>query len=76
MTRALPSGLLFDVHVCTARPRSRGDLPQGFCTPRHHNPTFERKFDFLELFRLLIIESVSTKRNFEDNFSAKIEVSG
>ena len=35
MTRALPSGLGFEVHVCTAR-----------------------------------------KQNFEDNFSAKIEVSG
>ena len=27
-----------------------------FCTLRHHNPTFEKKYDFLELFRLLIIE--------------------
>ena len=30
--------------------------------------------DFLELFCLLVIEFYFKKRNFEDNFSAKIEV--
>ena len=32
-----------------------------FCTLKHHNPTFEKKYDFLELFCLLIIESISKK---------------
>ena len=36
---------------------------------------FEKKYDFLELFCLLIIEFFSKKHNFEDNFSAKIEES-
>ena len=39
-----------------------------------HNPTFKKKNHFLELFCLLIIEFYFKKRNFEDNFSAKIEV--
>ena len=47
-----------------------------FFTLKHHNPTFEKKDDFLELllidYRILLIK----KRNFEVNFSAKIEVSG
>ena len=47
-----------------------------FSTLKHHNPTFEKKDDFLELllidYRILLIK----KRNFEVNFSAKIEVSG
>ena len=52
------------------------DLSQGFlCTLRYHNPMFERKYDFLELFCLLIIEFYFfLKCNFEDTFSAKIEV--
>ena len=37
---------------------------------------FEKKFDFLELFCLLIMEFYFKKGNFEDNFSAKIKVSG
>ena len=37
---------------------------------------FEEKYDYLELFCLLIIEFYFKKRNFEDSFSAKIEVSG
>ena len=44
-----------------------------------HNPTFEKKYDFLELFCLVIIEfyfKKFKKRHFEDNFWAKIEVSG
>ena len=68
VTRALPSGLRFEFHVCTARLVS--DLLQG-------NPTFETKFDFLQLFCLLIIKFYFSKKcNFEDNFSAKIEQSG
>ena len=35
-----------------------------------------KKYDFLELFCSLIIEFYFKKRNFEDNFSAKVEVSG
>ena len=35
---------------------------------------FEKKYDFFELFWLLIIEFYFKKRNFKDNFSAKIEV--
>ena len=42
-----------------------------FCTLKHHNPTFEKKYNFLELFCLVIIEF-----SFEDNLSAKIAVSG
>ena len=37
---------------------------------------FEKKYDYLELFCSLIIEFYFKKRNFEDKFSAKIEVSG
>ena len=76
VTRALPSGLRFEVYVCAARPRSRGKwfTARFFCTPRQHNPTFEKKYNFLELFCLLVIEFYFKKRNFEDNFSAKIEV--
>ena len=73
VTRALPSGLRFEVHVCTARPRSRDQMftARFFCTLKHHNPTFEKKYNFLELFCIVIIEF-----SFEDNFSAKIAVSG
>ena len=78
VTRALPSGLRFEVHVCTARPRFRGKwfTASFFCALKHLNPTFENKYDFLELFCLSIIEFYFKKRNFDDNFSAKIEVSG
>ena len=37
---------------------------------------FEKKYDYLELFCLLIIEFYFKKRNFEESFSAKIEVNG
>ena len=37
---------------------------------------FEKKYDFLELFCLLIIQFYFKKRNFEDKFSAKIEARG
>ena len=50
------------------------DLPQGFFTLKPHNPTIKKKNHLLELFCLLIIEFYFKKRNFEDNFSAKIEV--
>ena len=33
---------------------------------------FEKKYNLLELFCLLIIEFYFKKRNFEDNFSSKI----
>ena len=58
VTRALPSGLRSEVHVCTARPRSRDQMftARFFCTLKHHNPTFEKKYNFLELFCLVIIE--------------------
>ena len=36
---------------------------------------FEKKYNLLELFCLLIIEFYFKKPNFEDNFSSKIEVS-
>ena len=49
---------------------------KGFCILKHHNPTFEKKYDLLELFCLLIIEFYFKKRNLEDNFWAKVEVSG
>ena len=78
VTRALPSGLRFEVHVCTARPRSRGEwiYRRVFCTLKRHNPKFEKKYDFLKLFCLLTIELYFLKCNFEDNFSVNIEVSG
>ena len=38
------------------RPRSRGKWFRFFCNLKHHNPTFEKKYDFLELFCSLIIE--------------------
>ena len=56
--RALLSGLRFEVHVCTARPRSRG------------------KWYTAKFFDYRISNSISKKSNFENNFSAKIVVSG
>ena len=50
------------------------DLLQGFLHPKTSNPTFVKEYDFLELFRLLTIEFYLKKRNFEDNFSVKIDV--
>ena len=48
-----------------------------FCTFKHHNPTFEKKYDYLQLFCLLITKFYfKKKRNLEHSFSAKIEVSG
>ena len=78
VTRALPLGLRFDVHVCTARPRSGGKrLPQGLLHPKtSQSHVWEER----RLFRtLLLIDNwilFFKNRNFEDNFSAKIEVSG
>ena len=47
VTSTLPSGLRLD-HA----PAVSCDLPQGFLhTLKHHTPTFERKYSFLELFR-------------------------
>ena len=68
------SGLPFYVHVCTARPRSRGKwfTARFFCILKNHNPMFEKKYDFC----LLVINFCFKKRNFEDNFSAKTEVNG
>ena len=37
---------------------------------------FEKKYDYIELFCLLFIEFYLKQHNFEDNISAKIEVSG
>ena len=42
-----------------------------FYTLKHHNPTSEKKYDFLELFYLLITEFYFKKLNFEDNFSGQ-----
>ena len=44
VTTALASGLQFEVHVFTARPRSRGKwlTARFFGILKHHNPTFER----------------------------------
>ena len=78
VTRALSSGLWFEFRVCTAKSCSRGKwfTSRFFCTLRHHNPTFEKKYDFIDLFCLLIIKFYLKQHNFEDNISAKIEVSG
>ena len=46
------------------------------CTLKHQIPRFEKKDDFLKLFCLFLIEFYFKKRNFEDNFSAYIEVTG
>ena len=73
VTRALPSGsrlygwTTLQRHVINRK---------VFCSLKHHNLTFENKYDFLELFCLLIIEFYFKRRNFEDNVSPKIEVSG
>ena len=42
---ALPSGLRFEVYVCTARSRSRGKwfTARFFCTLKHHNPRLRTK---------------------------------
>ena len=47
-----------------------------FAPYKHHNPTFAKKYHFLELFCLLIMEFYLKKGYFEDNFSAKIKVIG
>lgn len=67
----LPSGLRLEVHVCTARPRSRGTwFAERFWHPKIHNLTFEKKYYFLELFCLLIIEFFIKKTLFwRKNFS-------
>ena len=56
VTSALPSvcGLRFTFVRLDHAPEV-SDLPQGFCTLKHHNPTFENKYDFVELFYLLIM---------------------
>ena len=68
--RALPSSSRFNRGSCfTAR---------VFSTLKH-NPTFEKKYGVSELFSLVIIEfyfKKIKKRYFEDNFWAKIEISG
>ena len=57
VTWALPSGLRFEVQLCRLDHSPEvSDLPQGFYTLKHHKPTFEKKYDFLELFCLLIVE--------------------
>ena len=68
------SGLRFEVHVCTARPRSRGKWfnARFFCILKNHNTMFERTYDFF----VLVINFCFIKHNFKDNFLAKIEVSG
>ena len=45
-----------------------------FCTLKHHNPTFEKKYNFLELFSVLFfyIEFYFNELNFKDNFSPKL----
>ena len=48
-----------------------------FYTLKHHNPTFEKKYDFFWTFLLIDYRILfKRERNFEDNFSAKMEVSG
>ena len=73
VTRTLPSGLRFEVHVCTAGPRSRGKWSTArFKTSQSH--VWEERRLFITL--LLIDNRIvfSKNRNFEDNFSAKIEL--
>ena len=43
VTMALPAGLWFEVHVCTAGPGSRNKwfIRKVFCILKHHNPTIE-----------------------------------
>ena len=75
VTRALSSGLRFEVHVCTARPRSRG---KWFTLHPKTSQTYV--WEVICLFRTLLRNDCrilfKKKRNFEDNFSAKTEVSG
>ena len=58
VTKTLLWDLPFNVHVCTARTRPRGKwfTARFSCNLKHDNPTFEKKYDFLELFCLLIIQ--------------------
>ena len=69
VTRALKSGLWFEVHVCTAWPLGKLNLPHG-------NLKFEMKYDFYNSSAYWLSNFILKKCNFEDNFSAKIEQSG
>ena len=55
VSKALSSGFRFTFVRLDHVPEV-SDLPQGFCTLKHHKPTFEKKYDFLELFCLMIVE--------------------
>ena len=53
VTRSLPSGLWFEVHVCTARPRSRGK----WFTARFLHPKTSQTYvwEEIRLFRTLLL---------------------
>ena len=44
-----------------------------FCSRKHHNPTFETKYCFLELFRKLSIWKILHRRAEKRNFSSSVE---
>ena len=78
VSKALSSGLRFQVHVCTARPRSRS---KWFIARFLHPKTSQTYvWEEIRLFRTLLLNDcrILFQKNviFEDSFSAKIEVSG
>ena len=69
VTRALPSGLRFEVHFCTARPRSRGKwfTARVFAPLNTTIPRLRINKSFQNFFAYWLSNSISKKRNFEDN---------
>ena len=78
VTKVLPSGLRFEVHFCSARPRCRGK----WFTARFLYPKTSQSYiwEEIRLFRTLLLIDyrilLKKPRSFEDNFSVKIEVGG
>ena len=57
VTRALPSGLRFEVHVCTARPRSRGKwFTTRFLHPKTSQTYVWEQIWLFRLFCMMIVE--------------------
>ena len=77
VTRALPSGLQFEVHACTAEPRSRGKwLTEKFFAPQKITiPRLRKNTTFYNSFVNWLSNYISKQHNSEHNFLAKIEVS-
>ena len=71
VTRALPSGLRFEVHVCTARPRSRGK----WLTKRFLHPKTSQTYVWEERwFFLMIVEFCFKKTWMDENKHGSCEL--